>query len=567
MKSSWVLEKENPKLSEKISKSLEISTITAQLLINRGIKTAEEAHQFLNSSLFDLPSPFLMSGMEKAVSRVIEAIENMEMIAIYGDYDVDGVTSTALLYNFLKEIGSRVTYYNPDRFTEGYGVNIEAIEKLNKQGVKLIISGDCGITAVEEVEKARELGIDFIVTDHHKPPEKIPDAVAVLNPQLQECGYPGKEITGVGVIFNLVMALRRTLRENGFFEGGEPNLATYLDLVALGTVADCGPITNVNRILVKEGLKRMNSAKRQGVIALKEASSIKGEVSSFDIGYRLGPRINASGRLNTAKQAVELFISNDPQTAKELASALSRENSNRQDIEAKILDEALSMIEADKDIKNSSAIVIASTIWHQGVVGIVASRIVERYSKPAFLIAINENGIGKGSGRSVEGINIYSALSNCGELFEEYGGHDQAAGISIKEENIEEFRKKLNYILKDFKDTYTKTINVDASIDTDIINFELLTEMEGLAPYGIGNPEPVFLSKSLEIISTKTFKEKHLSLKLQSKSGTYDAVWFNFRLNLQPKDIIDIVYTPEINRWNGSSNLRLRIIDVDRMDS
>lgn len=567
MKKSWILQKENNKLSDKISKSLDISPITAQLLINRGINTAEEAHQFLNSSLFDLPSPFLMNGMQKAVQRIITAIENMEKIGIYGDYDVDGVTSTALLYCFLKELGSRVTYYNPDRFTEGYGVNLDAIIKLKDEGVKLIISGDCGITAVDEVQKAKELGIDFIITDHHKPPEQIPDAIAVLNPQLSDCTYPGKEITGVGVIFNLALALRRTLRESGFFEGSEPNLGTYLDLVALGTVADCGSITNVNRILVKEGLKRMTAPKRQGLIALKEASSIKGDVSSFDIGYRLGPRINASGRLNTARQAVELFISNDPQSAKELASILNKENSNRQNIEAKILEDAFSMIDSGAEFKESNSIVLCSKNWHQGVIGIVASRIVEKYLKPTFLIALDGSGKGKGSGRSLDGINIYSALTECSDLFEEFGGHDLAAGITIKEQNIEEFKNRFNSALKGSKEKFVRNIIVDAELETERISRELISEFGNLAPYGIGNPEPVFLSKSLEIVNQKMFNEKHMSLKLKNGTKTYDAVWFNSKLQLEPENKIDIVFTPEINTWNGSHNLRLRIIDADKHEN
>ena len=280
MKKNWKIQKENPKLRQKLAKSLEISEITAQILINRGIETEDEANQFLNGTLFDLPSPHLMNGMDEAVRRIKDALREAERIAIYGDYDVDGVTSTALLYAFLKDLGADVTYYNPDRITEGYGVNIEAIGKLADEGVKLVISGDCGITAVDEVEKAKEYGVDFIVTDHHKPPEVLPDAVSILNPQISDCKYPGKEITGVGVIFNLVIGLRRSLRDEGFFKNGEPNLADYLDLVALGTVADCAPLTNVNRIFVREGTKRMRDPKRPGVRALKEVSSVDGEVSA-----------------------------------------------------------------------------------------------------------------------------------------------------------------------------------------------------------------------------------------------------------------------------------------------
>ncbi|MGB2691777.1 MAG: DHH family phosphoesterase, partial [Thermodesulfobacteriota bacterium] len=261
MKSNWIIEKENIKLRDKLSKGLKISPITAQILINRGIENETEANLFLNCTLFDLPSPYLMKGMDIAIERIKKGLSENERIAIYGDYDVDGVTSTALLYNFLKDINANVTYYNPDRIKEGYGINFEAVKKLSEDGVGLIISGDCGITAVKEVEQAKELGVDFIVTDHHKPPEELPQAVSVLNPKLKDCKYPAKEIVGVGVIFNLVIALRRALRDEGFFENGEPNLGDYLDLVALGTVADCAPLLDVNRILVKEGIKRMQTPK------------------------------------------------------------------------------------------------------------------------------------------------------------------------------------------------------------------------------------------------------------------------------------------------------------------
>ncbi len=311
----------------------------------------------------------------------------------------------------------------------------------------------------------------------------------------------------------------------------------------------------------------MTIPKRQGLIALKEASSIRGEVSSYDIGYRLGPRINASGRLSSAKQAVELFISNDPHSAKHIAAILNKENSTRQGIEARILEESFSMIESDPQIKDSNSIVLASRNWHQGVIGIVASRIVDTYLKPTILIAVDDNGMGKGSGRSIEEVNIHTALTKCSELLEEFGGHDLAAGITIKEQNIRDFRIQFDKALEGFKDKYVKKLKVDAQIATHDLNAQLMSEFENLAPHGIGNPEPVFLSKSLEVVERKTFKENHQSLKLKNGTKTYDAVWFNSKLNLEPSSIIDIVFTPEINTWNGTNSLRLRIIDVSLHDS
>ena len=561
MKDNWILEKQNTKLSEKLSKSLNISPITAQILINRGIENETEANLFLNSTLFDLPSPYLMKGMEKAVERIKKGLSEREKIAIYGDYDVDGVTSTALLYNFLKSINADVTYYNPDRLKEGYGINITAVKKLADEGVTLIVSGDCGITAVSEVEEAKELGIDFIVTDHHKPPEELPEAVSVLNPKLRDCKYPAKEIVGVGVIFNLVIALRRALRDDGFFTNGEPNLGDYLDLVALGTVADCAPLLDVNRILVKEGIKRMQNPKRIGVKALKEASSINGELTSFDLGFKLGPRINASGRMSTADNAVRLFISDNLENAREIAKGLNKENTNRQSTEADIIKESISQLESNPDLIGANSIVLSSRNWHPGIIGIVASRIVERYEKPTILIAIDDSGVGKGSGRSVEGVNIYSALSECSELFLQFGGHEQAAGLSIKEENVEKFRAMFDKALEDAQE-YEQKLAIDCTVELGSISDELISELDLLAPYGIGNPEPVLLSRQVEVISQRIFKDKHLGFKVKNGGKTYDAIWFNMKEPSTLPDKIDMVFTPEFNQWNGKKEVRLRVADA-----
>jgi len=562
MKNNWIIEKENPKLRDKLAKSLQIFPITAQILVNRGIENETEANLFLNCTLFDLPSPYLMKGMDRAVERIKKALENNERIAIYGDYDVDGVTSTALLYSFLKVLKANVTYYNPDRLKEGYGINIDAVKKLAEQGVSLIISGDCGITAVKEIEQAKELGVEFIVTDHHQPPQELPRAVSILNPKLSECKYPGKEIVGVGVIFNLVIALRRALRDEGFFKNGEPNLGDYLDLVALGTVADCAPLLDVNRILVKEGIKRMQSPKRLGVQALKEASSIKGEVTSYDLGFKLGPRINASGRMSTAENAVALFISEDLGEARELAKELNEKNSNRQSTEAEIIKEAISLLESNPALIGANSIVLASRNWHPGIIGIVASRIVEKYEKPTMLIAISEDGVGKGSGRSLEGINIYAALSECRELFLQFGGHEQAAGLSIREEDVEKFREMFDKALENSEEQYEKKLKVDCSIELDSLTDSLISEFELLQPFGIGNPEPALLSRTVEVVSQRIFKDKHLGFKVKKGTKLFDAIWFNMKEPFTLPDKVDMVFTPEFNKWNGKKEIRLRVKDV-----
>ena len=562
MKNNWVIAKQNIKLRNKISDKLDISHITAQLLINRGIKDEHEAEAFLNPRLFDLPSPFLMKDMDIAVRRLHEALKNNEKVAIYGDYDVDGVTSTSLFYNFVKSLGMNVVTYNPDRLSEGYGINTDAIKKLHNEEVTLIISGDCGITAYNEVEFAKGLGIDFIITDHHQPPDRIPDSLAVLNPHQKGCSYPAKEITGVGVVFNLVVAFRRHLRDEGFFKDSEPNLADYLDLVALGTVADCAPVVNVNRIMVREGIKRMSTPKRLGIRMLKEVSGINGAVNSFDLGFKLGPRINAVGRLKNPQSAVELFTTDNPETARSLAADLNDENINRQNIEKNILDEAVRMYEINDELKKSSSIVLSSDSWHQGVVGIVASRLCDLYRKPTFLISLDGKGYGKGSGRSVEGVDIYKILSNFKDIFEEFGGHEQAAGITIKEENVGHFRELLSDAVSKIKVVKEKTVNIDMELELSMLDFELLKEIEELAPFGFGNPEPVFMVKSVSITNQRLFKEKHLGATVNNNDVSVKAMWFNIRKMTSLPEVVDIVFTPEINSWNGNREVRLNIKDV-----
>lgn len=559
----WIVAKQNPKLSKTISEKLRISPITAQVLINRGIRSDIEAESFLNPSLFDLPSPFLMKGMQEAVDRLKKSIELNEKIAIYGDYDVDGVTSTSLFYNFLKFLDADIIYYNPNRFEEGYGINKDAISFLKSEGARLIVSVDCGITAFEEVEYAKNLGIDFIITDHHEPPDTVPSAVSVLNPHQKGCKYPGKEIVGVGVIFNLALALRRALRDEGFFKEDEPNLGDYLDLVALGTVADCGPLVNVNRVVVREGLKRMENPKRMGIRALKEVSGIKNSVSSYDLGFKLGPRVNAMGRMGSAFEAVELFISKEYEYATELASKLNSENINRQNIEKQILTSAIEMVESNRNMLDLNSLVLFSRDWHQGVIGIVASRMAELYQKPTFLIAVDEDGVGKGSGRSINGINIYKALLECQKILENFGGHEQAAGITIMEDKIDILRDMLSKSLEDIKDINVKKVNIDSEISFSNITDVFIDELNLLSPYGIGNPEPVFSTRDVSVVSTKVFKDKHMGIKLESEGIKFDAMWFNLNEIIDLPTKVDIAFTPEFNIWNGNKDVRLTIKDIN----
>jgi len=563
MKSNWVLAVPNNKLSGTISKGLNISPITAQVLINRGIKSEIEAEAFLSPKLFDLPSPNLLKDMDKAVERLDSALSENHKVAIYGDYDVDGVTSTSLFYNFLNSLGMEVVTYNPDRIHEGYGINTGAIDKLNKNNTDLIISCDCGITAYDEVEYAKTLGIDFIITDHHLPPEKLPDAVAVLNPNQKGCNYPDKNIAGVGVIFNFAVAFRRHLRDIGYFKENEPNLGDFLDLVALGTVADCASVTNTNRIFIKEGIKRMQKPKRVGIRALKEVSGINSTLSSFDIGFKLGPRINAAGRLDDPGVAVELLIAEDIQKAKNIAENLNNENIKRQNIEKNIYSEAIATLENSPEYKNMSAIVLGSVNWHPGVIGIVASRICDIYNKPVFLIAIDEEGTGKGSGRSIEGVDLHKILGSLEDFLESFGGHKMAAGITIKEENIEQFSEKFSDKVSELKlKNNGKKIEIDKKVDFDEIDLDLADEIARLSPYGIGNNEPVFLIQSANIKSQKVFKNKHLGITFIKDSNTYSGIWFNLKEIVKLPECVDIVFSLQINEWQGKKELRFNIKDV-----
>lgn len=547
---------------ERISAKLGILPITAGLLVNRGINSAQDAEAFLSASLSDLPSPFLMKGMEEAVARLCRCVYEKEKIAVYGDYDVDGVTATSLLTGFLRALGCDVTYYIPDRFKEGYGVNSKALRDLKERQVNLVISVDCGITAVDEVAQARALGMDFIVTDHHNFCGQLPEAVAVLNPRQADCRYPGKEVSGVGVAFNLALALRRTLREDGFFETvEEPNMGDFLDLVSLGTVSDRVPVGNVNRVMLKEGLKRMRSPKRLGLWALKEVSGISDGIEVFDLGFRLGPRINAVGRLDSADKAVELLLADSEEDAFLLAEFLDKRNSERRGIEERILNDATRMVESVPEYSNSNSLVLSSREWHRGVVGIVASSLAGSYGKPAFLISVDEKGVGRGSGRSFGGINIFSVLSKCRDLLVEFGGHAYAAGVTILEEKVDLFRERFLEELEKSGQKPESKLNIDSEISLASIDDTLVSEIESLSPFGEGNPEPLFLSKAVSVVSQNLLKNQHVMFRVKKNGPVFSCIWFYASQKRLPEKM-DLVFSLRFNVRSGEREPRLFIKDA-----
>ena len=561
-KRKWVVAKPAKGPVEKISAKLGILPITAGLLVNRGISSAQDAEAFLSASLSDLPSPFLMKGMEEAVARLCRCVYEKEKVAVYGDYDVDGVTATSLLTGFLRALGCDVIYYIPDRFKEGYGVNSKALRDLKQKQVNLVISVDCGITAVDEVAQARTLGMDFIVTDHHSFCGQLPEAVAVLNPRQADCRYPGKEVSGVGVAFNLALALRRTLREEGFFETvEEPNMGDFLDLVSLGTVSDRVPVGNVNRIMLKEGLKRMRSPRRLGLWALKEVSGIGDGIEVFDLGFRLGPRINAAGRLDSADKAVELLLADSEEDAFLLAEFLDKRNLERRGIEERMLRDATRMVESAPEYSNSNSLVLSSREWHRGVVGIVASSLAGSCGKPVFLISVDENGVGRGSGRSFGGINIFSVLSKCGDLLVEFGGHAYAAGVTVLEEKIGLFRERFSEELRKSGQKPETRLDIDSEISLASINDTLVSEIESLSPFGEGNPEPLFLLKAVSVAGQNLLKNQHLMFRVRENGSEFNCIWFYASRKRLPKKV-DLVFALRFNVRRGERELRLFIKDA-----
>jgi len=508
--------------------------------------------------------------MERATERLLRAHARKERVCIYGDYDVDGVTGSSQLLLFLREIGMAPDLYIPHRTREGYGLNVEAVRAIAERGTSVMVTADCGATAHAEITLAKSLNIDVIVCDHHHVPEQRPPAYAVLNPMEPACPFSFSGLSGAGVVFYLLMGLRMRMREQGYER--TPVLRRYLDLVTLGTVADLVPLVEENRVLVSHGLQEIERSQRAGIRALKEVCG-EAEVSSSYIGFRLGPRINAGGRLADARKAVELLTTTDLARAQQLAGELDRENRDRQGIEEKILNQAVATVESWPDLTERRSIVLASDEWHPGVIGIVASRLVERFHRPTFLIAI-DGSKGKGSGRSPKVFHLYEGLKTCAELLASYGGHRQAAGLSIQTHQIDAFAAQFETTARarlSAEDLIPET-EVDAELDLSEINAETMADIRRLEPYGQGNPEPIFLARQTQVVSARIVggnpllgKPGHLKLVLRSLRGgkPLNAIGFGMAdAPVLPGGRIDLLYTPEVNVWNGSASLQLRLKDL-----
>ena len=567
-----------------ISAELGCSEILATLLANRGYQDPKDAINFIKKNQEILHNPFLLNDMDKAVERILSAVKNKENITIYGDYDVDGVTSVSILYLYLEKLGARVDYYIPCRKGEGYGVSIDAIKKLKEKGSELIITVDTGVTAINEVEFAKECGIDVVVTDHHECTDILPDAIAVINPKRHDTTYPFSHLAGVGVVFKLLCAIEATHNKIDMLQATKSIAIGYSDLTAIGTIADVMPVINENRIIVAYGLDRAEKTDKIGLEVLiklcrnGEGKVVKGKtkkkLSSGFIGFTIAPRINAAGRISSASTAVELFLSKDEATAERYALELCEINRERQFTENKIAEEAYETIEENGYFMNSM-IILDDPLWHHGVIGIVSSRVSDKYGVPSILISFegNENpndpeAIGKGSGRSVPGMNLVEALSSCSDLLEKFGGHELAAGLTVKRKNLSLFKQKIEEYAKEcFKDSEPERIlEIDSELSTSQISLSLAQELTVLEPYGVSNPAPIFACKNMVIEDiVPVGMNRHLRLMLSKDGKQFSAMLFSVSLEefwLNIFDEVDIAFNIETNEFAGNVSLQISIKGV-----
>ena len=564
---SWRQREADPEAVERLTLS-GVSPLMSRLLASRGVADPQAASAYLNPTLSTLHDPMLLEGMDQAVDRLCRAVVERERVCIHGDYDVDGVTSVALLMTFFRAVGLDCFSYIPKRLTEGYGLSANGVVAAARGGAKVLVTVDCGITSHTEALVCRDLGVDLIITDHHTPSEQLPDAHAVVNPMQPGCGFPFKALAGVGVAFHLVMAMRSRLRTLGHFQGREePDIREYLDLVALGTVADVVPLLGANRVLVSYGLKQLTLAPRIGVQALKEVAGVVGEVGCGAVGFRLAPRINAAGRLEDAAVGLELLLTPDKGRAAMIAASLDESNAERQAIERSTLEEARAMI-AGGACAGRKSIVLGSREWHPGVVGIVASRMVELFHRPAILFAL-EDGTGKGSGRSISRFHLLDAIKNCAQHLVRFGGHSHAAGLSIAETDLEQFAVSFDEVAAGMLDAEAliPTVAYDAELTPPQIVEALPLELERMKPFGMGNPEPVFLLRGARIEESRVLKGGHLKLKLSSGGRTFDAIGFGMAEKGVDSGRVEILFSPGMNEWKGKKTLQLLVKDLRKEEA
>ena len=558
MLKKWQIYETNEEEIEELTNKYKINKLLATILSNRGINKKEDIDLFLYPKRNDFHNPYDMPDMEKAVERIIKAKENNEKIIIYGDYDVDGITSITVLKSFLKDIGIEASYYIPNRLNEGYGLNIPAVEKIAGEGYNLMITVDCGITCIEEINKANELGMDVIVTDHHEVGDSLPNAIAVVDCKRKDNKYKCRDLAGVGVAFKLSQALAMKLGIE------EKEYLKYLDIVCIGTISDIVPLVDENRVISKLGLMLVNQTKNIGLRAILNISGYK-NIDSTAVSFGIAPRLNACGRMGHADEALKLFLSNNINEVNEIANQLNEYNKIRQNIEKSIYEDAIKQIE-EKNLENNKTIVVSGKEWHHGVIGIVSSKITEMFFKPSILLCL-EDGLAKGSGRSVPGFDLHEALLKCQNSLEKFGGHAMAVGLTLKEKSIPEFNKKLEEVAEEAHiEDIVPVIKIDAKINLNEVTKEMVESLKMLEPFGEANKMPVFVYKNLKIDSIRALSEgKHLKLTLKDQNVIVNAIGFNMG-NLAEDyrigDKIDAVGTLEINSFNGVDSIQINLKDI-----
>jgi len=568
----WRIAGHDPESAFALARALNVPPLVAHLLIRRGCATPEAAHAFLDAPTSALHDPWAMEGMAAAVARLQRAMASREPILVCGDYDVDGVTGIALLVSGLTRAGADVSYAVPNRLEHGYGLPLEIVEQAAAAGVRVLVTVDHGITANEAAALARDRGLDVIICDHHLPPSTLPPAVAILNPRRPGCEYPFKELCGVGIAFKLLQAL--------YGPGANDETWPLLDLVALGTIADLVPMVGENRILVKHGLDQLAVTNRPGLRALAEVAGISltgpGALTTGRIAFGLAPRINAAGRMDDATAAVRLLLTQDPLEARELAGGLDRQNRERQALEGEILDEALASVSATHDLERDRAIVLASPHWHPGVLGIVASRLVERFGRPTALIG-RQGDQTRGSVRSACGWHVADALGRCADLLTHYGGHRAAGGFSLSPERIDAFRTRfLSLAAAELsEDAMEVCLEVEAEVSLHDLDLDLVDLLSQLGPHGLGNPEPLLVTRQLQVMRfARRVGRNHLKIRVRESDGTgpvVEAIGFNLGSYLELLDQpspprVDLAFIPERNTWNGRDSLQLRLKDLRPME-
>ena len=558
MEKRWIIQKSNLKFVQKLAKDLGVNHIVAHLLVLRGIENFDDAKLFFRPELKHLHDPFLMKNMQDAVARIEKAIANKEKVLVYGDYDVDGTTSVAMMYSFLKRLSPEIEYYIPCRYEEGYGISLKGIDYAKKNNFSLIITLDCGIRAFDQVDYANGKKVDFIICDHHNPADKIPNAIAILNPKQSDCNYPYKELSGCGVGFKLIQAYSQ--KNNIDFS----EISEYLDLLTVSIGADIVPMTGENRVFSYFGLKQINTQPRAGLKALMDIANKIKELSISDVVFGIAPRINAAGRIEHAKKAVEILVEQDLDRAKKLASFIEENNVTRRNLDQNITKEALEMID-----ENNKSTVVFSKNWHKGVVGIVASRLIESHYKPTIVLA-EKDGILTGSARSVHDFDLYEAISKCAHLCEKFGGHKYAAGLSIKKENLSEFIIAFEKAVSESitEDQLSPKIDVDMEIDIDAVDDKLFRIIKQFSPFGPQNLSPIFVSRS--VVDNGYGKrigadKSHLRINTKTASGSLAGIGFSMGdafEKIKDYNEFDICYSINQNEWNGRKNLQLMLNDL-----